>query len=70
MRMAPRYRRATKKEKSMIVDEYMAITVLKTRKYAIAKLNRYARPHRQRLKIKKTQRRCWAFTEDGRSRMS
>ncbi|MEO0180437.1 MAG: hypothetical protein ABIM74_03445 [candidate division WOR-3 bacterium] len=48
----------------------MAITVLKTRKYAIAKLNRYARPHRQRFKIKKTQRRCWAFTEDGRSRMS
>ncbi|MEO0256800.1 MAG: hypothetical protein ABIM74_05860 [candidate division WOR-3 bacterium] len=35
MRMAPRYRRASKKEKSRIVDEYMAITGLKSRKYAI-----------------------------------
>ncbi|MEO0180209.1 MAG: hypothetical protein ABIN54_02760 [candidate division WOR-3 bacterium] len=35
-----------------------------------AQIDRLLRPHRQRLKIKKTQRRYWAFTEDGRSRMS
>lgn len=42
MRMAPIYRRARKKEKPRIRNEYMAITGLTNRKYAETKLNRYA----------------------------
>ena len=42
MRMAPIYRKARKKDKARIRDEYMAITGLRNKKYAGTKLNRYA----------------------------
>jgi hypothetical protein len=37
---APRYRKAGKHEKSNILDEYLALSGAKSRKYAIFKLNR------------------------------
>ena len=42
MRMAPIYRKARKKDKARIRDEYMAIIGLRNKKYAEAKLNNYA----------------------------
>ena len=36
----PRYRKARKSEKSRILDEYLALSGGKSRKYAIFKLNR------------------------------
>ena len=42
IRMASIYRKASKKDKPRIRDEYMAITGLRNKKYAETKLNRYA----------------------------
>jgi hypothetical protein len=42
---APRYRKARKQEKSRILDEYLALSGSKSRKYAIFKLNRIGKTH-------------------------
>jgi transposase InsO family protein len=42
---APRYRKADKREKSRILDEYLALSGSKSRKYAIFKLNRVGKTH-------------------------
>jgi hypothetical protein len=42
---APRYRKAGKGEKSRILDEYLALSGGKSRKYAIFKLNRIGKTH-------------------------
>ena len=42
---APRYRKAGKREKSRILDEYLSLIGSTSRKYAIFKLNRVAKTH-------------------------
>jgi hypothetical protein len=42
---APRYRLASKQEKSRILDEYLTLSGGKSRKYAIFKLNRVGKTH-------------------------
>jgi transposase InsO family protein len=42
---ASRYRKARKQEKSRILDEYLALSGSKSRKYAIFKLNRIGKTH-------------------------